>query len=120
MPAGGVGGCRFDGQGSGGQGGVRGLAERAEGGEAADVGHGGGQETLMFGFPPSSVAGFAHAEILEVVDLSFYLGSVAQQAHDVGILLGGPGSLEALVVYTDKNGPPAGGSGAVPQCHDGK
>ena len=67
----------------------------------------------MFGFSSSSVAGFAHAQVLEMVDLAFHFGSVAQQGLDVGVMLGGSGGLDTIVVDPDKDGPPAGGGGAV-------
>ncbi len=99
--------------GSGGRGPFGGLAEGARDLEAADVGHGSGHEPLKFGLPSASVAGFTHAEILEVVDPALHLGSIAQQGHDLGVVLGGPSGGQALVVDTDKDGPPARRRGAI-------
>ena len=50
-----------------------GWAEGAEDVETANVGHSGGHEALMSGFASAPVAGFAHAQVLEMVDFAFDL-----------------------------------------------
>ena len=46
--------------------------------QPAEVGHGGSEQGLQEGLAPSPVAGLAHAEVLEVVDLSLDHGAAAK------------------------------------------
>ena len=62
------------------------------------------------------VAGFAHAEVLEMVDLALYFGAPAQKCLGPGFSLGGPGGLDAAVVAAHHDGAPAfPGGAAVPE-----
>jgi len=53
-----------------------GVSERAEDSEALDVGDGRCKQGLQPGFSAAPVAGFAHPEVLEVVDLAFHFRAV--------------------------------------------
>jgi hypothetical protein len=52
--------------------------EHVEHPEALEVGDGCRKQGLQAGFSPASVAGFAHPEALEMVDLSLHFGPPAQ------------------------------------------
>src|SRR5436305_9804788 len=84
-------------------GGDGGGCERVEDGEAFDVGDGGGEEGLEFRFSSTPVAGLAHPEVLEVIDLSFDLGPLPQQLFGDRFNLGGPGGLDPGLVFADQD-----------------
>jgi hypothetical protein len=77
------------------------------------IGDGCCEQGLQAGLPPASVAGFTHPEVLEMVDLAFYLGPPAQQRLGGGLALGGPGRFYALMVAADHDGAPAAAVGAA-------
>src|SRR5258708_29474095 len=76
------------------------LCERVEHDEAFEVGHGGGEQGLEARLSSASVTGFAHAQVLEVVDLAFDLGPLAEQGLGGGFVLSGSGRLAAVMGKT--------------------
>lgn len=77
-----------------------GLIEGTEDVEAVEVGDGGSEQGLEPGPGPSPVAGLAHAEVLEVIDLALDLGPAAQQGLGPRLVLSGPGPGDAVPLVT--------------------
>jgi len=87
--------------------------ERAEHIEALEVGHGGREQRLQARPSSSPVAGLAHTQVLEVVDLALDLGPPAQQRLGRRLGLGRPGGGDASLVYADGDLATAFGCGAL-------
>src|ERR1035441_3823768 len=80
----------------GGQGGAD--FERVEHGQALEVGHGRGKQGLQPGFSSAPETGFAHTEVLEVIDPAFHFRPAPQEGFGLGVTLGGSGCFDAVVV----------------------
>jgi len=81
----------------------RGGGERADDGEAREVGDRGGEKRLEGGLAPPSIAGLSHPEVLEVVDRALHLGAPTKEGRCLGILLGGTGGGHAIRMAGDED-----------------
>ncbi len=72
---------------------------------AVDVGHDPGEQELQLGLAVLDVAGLAHPEVLQVVDLAFDFGSLSELGDRAASGLGEAGCLEAGLVVVQRDAP---------------